>query len=429
MSPVTRASSGGAAGGGVTEHEAAPDPHAQYQTASEVDARIALVVDAAPAALDTLNEIAAALGDDADFAGTITGQLAGKADTGHSHAYASDTHNHDAAYAPTHSHPYAATSHAHVDADLPAGLARDAEVAAAYSPLGHTHSYEASGAVATHAAAADPHTGYQKESEKDAANGYAGLDANVRVPTARLGSGTANSTVFLRGDQTWAAPPAGGGGTPSDTVASETSFGVSAAAGSATAYARGDHTHGTPTNPVTAHEAAGDPHPGYLTAAEGNAAYATAGHTHAGAPDARLTVFAKTADQAVTGTAVTDVTSLAFAVEANSTYIFSMWVDITASAGTSPTHNYQFTGPAGITRFMAKRTQMTSATAQSTSTVAALATGFGAGATVANIKNIFEGVIVTGGTAGTVQLRVTPAGTNPTSTIARGSGGYAMKAA
>jgi hypothetical protein len=30
-------------------------------------------------------------------------------------------------------------SHAHIDADLPAGLARDAEVAAAYSPVAHTH--------------------------------------------------------------------------------------------------------------------------------------------------------------------------------------------------------------------------------------------------------------------------------------------------
>ncbi|ROO51073.1 hypothetical protein EDC02_5937 [Micromonospora sp. Llam0] len=38
----------------------------------------------------------------------------------------------------------------------------------------------------------------------------------------------------------------GGGGTPSDTVTAETSFGQSAAAGAATAYSRGDHTHGTP---------------------------------------------------------------------------------------------------------------------------------------------------------------------------------------
>lgn len=38
--------------------------------------------------------------------------------------------------------------------------------------------------------------------------------------------------------------------TPSGTVASETSFGVSANAGAATAYSRGDHTHGSPAAPT-----------------------------------------------------------------------------------------------------------------------------------------------------------------------------------
>lgn len=40
-----------------------------------VDARVQLIVDSAPGALDTLNEIAAALGDDANFAATIAGQM------------------------------------------------------------------------------------------------------------------------------------------------------------------------------------------------------------------------------------------------------------------------------------------------------------------------------------------------------------------
>jgi hypothetical protein len=35
--------------------------------------------------------------------------------------------------------------------------------------------------------------------------------ASGTVPTARLGSGTANSSTYLRGDSTWATPPGGGG--------------------------------------------------------------------------------------------------------------------------------------------------------------------------------------------------------------------------
>lgn len=46
---------------------------------SDVTAAVAAVVDAAPASLDTLNELAAALGDDANFASTVTNALAAKA--------------------------------------------------------------------------------------------------------------------------------------------------------------------------------------------------------------------------------------------------------------------------------------------------------------------------------------------------------------
>lgn len=56
--------------------------HTGTQTAATIsdfnaaaDARVTLIVDAAPATLDTLNELAAALGDDANFSATVSGQI------------------------------------------------------------------------------------------------------------------------------------------------------------------------------------------------------------------------------------------------------------------------------------------------------------------------------------------------------------------
>lgn len=54
---------------------------ANYQSASQVDARIQEVVAAAPEALDTLKELADALCNDPDFAGTVTTELAKKANS------------------------------------------------------------------------------------------------------------------------------------------------------------------------------------------------------------------------------------------------------------------------------------------------------------------------------------------------------------
>ena len=49
-----------------------------YATQSYVGTQISNLIDAAPGTLDTLNELAAALGDDANFASTVTTALAGK---------------------------------------------------------------------------------------------------------------------------------------------------------------------------------------------------------------------------------------------------------------------------------------------------------------------------------------------------------------
>jgi len=63
------------------------------------------------------------------------------------------------------------TFRALVDADIPAAIARDAEVATA---------------VSDHAGAPDPHTVYQKESEKDVASGYAGLTVGGKIAASQI---------------------------------------------------------------------------------------------------------------------------------------------------------------------------------------------------------------------------------------------------
>lgn len=77
---------------------------------------------------------------------------------------------------------------------------------------GNEYDLTAGGGVTDHGALTglgdDDHSQYQLESEKGAANGYAGLDAGAKVPTAQLGGAGADNTKFLRGDQTWQAPPA-----------------------------------------------------------------------------------------------------------------------------------------------------------------------------------------------------------------------------
>ena len=69
------------ANGTLTESELP----ASVATTTYVDTAVSNLVDAAPATLDTLNELAAALADDPNFATTVTNQIAGKADAAHTH--------------------------------------------------------------------------------------------------------------------------------------------------------------------------------------------------------------------------------------------------------------------------------------------------------------------------------------------------------
>lgn len=57
----------------------------QIATTAFVKAAIDALISGAPGALDTLDELAAALADDASFAATITTALAGKSPTSHTH--------------------------------------------------------------------------------------------------------------------------------------------------------------------------------------------------------------------------------------------------------------------------------------------------------------------------------------------------------
>lgn len=56
------------------------------KTNTAITSAVAAVVDMAPSALDTLKELATALGNDANYASTITTALAGKASSVHTHA-------------------------------------------------------------------------------------------------------------------------------------------------------------------------------------------------------------------------------------------------------------------------------------------------------------------------------------------------------
>jgi hypothetical protein len=112
---------------------------------------------------------------------------------------------------------YAGASHAHAESDITGLVADLALKAPLASPTltgvpavptaapGTNTTQAASTAFVTaagsaHEAAADPHVGYQRESEKGAASGYAGLDAGSKVAIANLPTGATSSDVCIGND-------------------------------------------------------------------------------------------------------------------------------------------------------------------------------------------------------------------------------------
>jgi hypothetical protein len=69
------------ADGGFIQAVPVGETPVEYATESDITTAISNLVDTAPTALNTLNELAAALGDDANYASTITTALGNKADT------------------------------------------------------------------------------------------------------------------------------------------------------------------------------------------------------------------------------------------------------------------------------------------------------------------------------------------------------------
>jgi hypothetical protein len=137
---------------------------------SDITAAVANVVNAAPASLDTLRELADALGNDASFSATVTNSLAAKA--------------------PLASPTFTGTVN------------------------GITKSMVGLGSVDNTADTAKPvSTATQTALDSKAALSHTHSAADLTsgtVATARLGSGSASASTFLRGDGTWAAPDSSG---------------------------------------------------------------------------------------------------------------------------------------------------------------------------------------------------------------------------
>jgi hypothetical protein len=155
----------------------------------------------------------------------------------------------------------------------------------------------------------------------------ADLEAGT-VPTARLGSGTANDTTFLRGDNTWATPPGEGGGATDLSYTAATRVIASSTGTDATLPL------------VTSGDAGLAPASG-----GGTSNFLRADGTWAAPAGGTWTTVFKTADEAKTSdTTLANDSTLTIAMDATSTYVFSFVVHHSTTAAPDAKYALDYSG-------------------------------------------------------------------------------------
>ena len=207
-----------------------------YQTATQVQTAISELVDSAPEALNTLNELAAALGDDPNFATTVTNMVAEKADLDHTHTVANITNFGSIKFTGASTGTFSGTNDLTINIPSPTtSLAWSAITGkpSTFAPSSHTHT----AAQVTGLADVATSGSYTDLDDKPTLSSFGitataaelnyvdGVTSNIQTQlNAKAASSHTHSTAtksaagflralngstssYLRGDGSWATPP------------------------------------------------------------------------------------------------------------------------------------------------------------------------------------------------------------------------------